>query len=68
MNVPKHTEELQRLVFLFIYRRRNSLNALYAYNPMPIACDFLDFMDRDRTVLLQYFSQLINISRTHIFI
>ena len=32
----------------------------------PADCYFLDFMERDRTGIMQYFSQLINIGRTHI--
>ena len=51
--VPKHPEELQRLVFPFIYRCKNSLNAIGASDPMPTVCAFLDFVERGRTVLLQ---------------
>ena len=64
--VPKPPEELQRLVFPFIERCNNSLNALDAYNLRPTACDFLDLMERGRTVLIQNFAQLINIGQPHI--
>ena len=64
--VPKPHEELQRLVFLFIGRCSNSLHDIYASYPRPTDFGFLDFVDRGKTVLLQDFSQLVNIGRTHI--
>ena len=64
--VHKPPEEFQRLVFPFIERCKNSLNALDAYYPRRTACDFLGLMERVITVLLQYVSQLINIGQTHI--
>ena len=46
--VPKPPEQLQRLIFPFIERCKISLNDLYASDPSPKACAFLDFMDRGR--------------------
>ena len=64
--VPKPPEELQILVFSFIEKSRNSFNALDSSDPSPTDCAFLEFMDIVITVLLQYFTKLINIFRTHI--
>ena len=64
--LPKLHEEHQRLIFPLIERCKILLNSLYLYDPRPAACDFLDFMERFITVLLQDVSQLNNIGRTHI--
>ena len=64
--VPKPPDKLQRLIFPFIEKCKISLNALDASYPNPIDCAILDFMDRGRTVLLQFLTQMVNISRTHI--
>ena len=44
--VPKPPKQLQRLIFPFIEQCKISLNALYASDPRPTACAFLEFMDR----------------------
>ena len=56
-NVPKPNKELQRLIFPFIERCNISLNALYAPDTRTASCAFLDFMERFRTLLLQYVAQ-----------
>ena len=64
--LTKPPEELQSLIFPFIERCKISLNDVDASDTSTIYCALLGFMERVRTVLLQYFSQLINIGRTHI--
>ena len=64
--VPKHPEELQRLIFPFIEQWDISIDSLDVYDINPIACDFLDFIDRVIIVLLQDVEQLVNIGCTHI--
>ena len=51
--VPKPTEELQRLIFPFIDKYKISFNDLDESYPRVTSCDFLDFMERRRTLLLQ---------------
>ena len=64
--VPKHPEEIQRLILPFIETCKISLNAIDAYAPIPPACDLLEFTEIGITLLLKYFAQLINIGRINI--
>ena len=64
--VPKPPNEFQKKCFPFIEKCNISLNALDVSDQSPISCAFLDFMERGITVLIQYVTQLINTSRTHI--
>ena len=53
-------------MFPFIERCKISLNYLEDSGPSLAACNYLEFMERVRTVMLQHVAQLINIGRTHI--
>ena len=64
--VPKPPEELQTLPFSFIERCKISLKYLDASDTSLTACYLLDLMERGRTVLIQYITQLINIGSTRI--
>ena len=64
--VYKPPEEHQIIISPFIEKFKISLNALYAFDTRETACALLGFMGRGRTVLIQDFTQLINIGCAHI--
>ena len=66
MTVSKPPEELERIISPLIEQCKISLNVRDDSYPIPAACDFPEFMEIGRTVLLQDAAQLINICRAHI--